>query len=122
MAKGTVLVVDDDRDVRQTVATVLRMSGFDVCTAANGKEALDLLLCSTGADVILLDLMMPVMDGVTFRTVQQKTDAISDIPVVLFSAHASLDSEEVASLQPSGTLRKPVKLQDLLTTIDGALR
>ena len=82
---STVLVVDDERDVRQLLSTYLNLQGFSVITASNGREALT-RLCEVQPCVILLDLMMPVMDGVEFRKRQQQDPRWSAIPVVCLSA------------------------------------
>jgi CheY-like chemotaxis protein len=82
---STVLVVDDERDVRQLLSTYLNLQGFSVITASNGREALT-RLGEVKPCVILLDLMMPVMDGVEFRKHQQQDPRWSAIPVVCLSA------------------------------------
>jgi CheY-like chemotaxis protein len=81
----SVLVVDDDPDVRVLLETYLELEGFDVQTACNGSDALQQLR-DTRPSVILLDLMMPVMDGVEFRRHQQGQPDLRDIPVVCLSA------------------------------------
>jgi len=83
--RATVLVVDDDADLREALADVLQESGYDVLTAEHGKAALAVLE-GTLPDVILLDLMMPVMDGPTFAVERKKNPRAAGIPVVLFSA------------------------------------
>src|SRR5215471_4078459 len=64
--KPVVLIVDDDEDIRESVASILRVEGYDVDVACHGKEALDRLVTAAPPSLILLDLMMPVMDGRTF--------------------------------------------------------
>jgi CheY-like chemotaxis protein len=86
MLVPTVLVVDDDPDVRRLLATYLEVEGFTVRTASNGSEALQQLHTSGLPNVILLDLMMPVMDGTQFRREQQSAPAFARIPVVCLSA------------------------------------
>ena len=87
-AKPTVLVIDDDEDIRTTIRDVLEDQGFAVACAANGREALDMLLRDESKPaLILLDLTMPEMDGWTFRQEQQKVPRLAQIPVVLFSGH-----------------------------------
>jgi two-component system response regulator MprA len=120
MTHGTVLVVDDDLDLRLTLADALTMAGFRVLGAANGREALDLLLGrQKRPDVILLDMMMPEMDGWAFRDEQRRHAAIARIPVVVFTAH-SLPSDTVESLGVAGYLQKPAPLKELVRAVQGA--
>jgi CheY-like chemotaxis protein len=108
----SILVVEDDRDIREIMATFLRGEGYVVSTAANGREALELLRAGPGPDVILLDLMMPVMDGIRFREEQEKNPAIADIPVVLMSA---VSQGEIAKLNLGAAvlLQKPIDIEAL---------
>ena len=77
-----VLVVDDDPELRVLLETCLRVEGFDVRTAQNGSDALSVAQQTTPC-LILLDLMMPVMDGIEFRRRQQRAPALRDVPVRL---------------------------------------
>jgi CheY-like chemotaxis protein len=114
---GLILVVDDDDDVRSTVAEALEDEGFEVATAANGAEALKLLVDGLFPDAILLDMMMPEMDGWGFRAEQQKRTEIAAIPVVVFTAYGF--SREVSEeMGAQGHLRKPLRLADLLQTMN----
>ena len=88
MGNHTILVVDDDADIRDSVAEVLEDAGYRVQQAANGREALDYLQASAYPCIILLDLMMPVMDGPQFRAAQQSKPTLAGIPVVVISAGA----------------------------------
>jgi CheY-like chemotaxis protein len=83
---STVLVVDDDPDIRESVQLALEGRGFTVVGKPNGREALDWLQAGNRPAVILLDLMMPVMDGWLFRTIQRTDPELSAIPVVVLSA------------------------------------
>jgi CheY-like chemotaxis protein len=115
-AGHSVLVVDDDPDLRDTVADALEYDGIDVKVAENGRVALDMLLAGARPHVILLDLMMPEMDGWTFRAEQQKHPAIASIPVVVFSAYGMPDTAQRMGAQ--AYLKKPPRLDELLTTIN----
>ena len=86
MAAKHILIVEDDHDVAQSVAEVLEASGYGTGIAANGLEALDYLQTHTQTDLILLDMMMPVMDGWQFREEQRKLPAFDSIPVVIVTA------------------------------------
>src|SRR6266581_4459159 len=82
-----VLIVEDDSDLREMMAQLLTLEGFQAATVANGREALEYLnSVDRQPDVILLDLMMPVMDGWEFRRRQQADPAVSDVPVIVLSA------------------------------------
>jgi CheY-like chemotaxis protein len=106
-----ILVIDDDREIRETVVEHLRDHGCPAVGAANGRAALDKLgaMRNEQACLILLDLMMPVMDGVTFREEQLKQAELAAIPVVVISAF-----DEVLDMQAAGYLRKPFQLDDVL--------
>jgi len=113
----TILVVDDDPDVRSTLAEILAEEGYRVMEAASGREALAYLQTSAPPALILLDLMMPDMDGWQFREEQQADPRLAAIPVVVVSAFID-DAEKVASLGAIQCLRKPVALDVLLETIE----
>lgn len=84
---GGILVVDDDPDIRDSLREVLEDEGYDVSCVGNGQEALDhLKAASPRPCVILLDLMMPVMDGWQFRKEQKQHPEIADIPLVVITA------------------------------------
>jgi CheY-like chemotaxis protein len=121
-ARLSVLVIDDDEEIRSTIRAVLEDQGFAVACAANGREALDLLLRDeVKPALILLDLMMPEMDGWTFRQEQQKVPRIAQIPVVLFSGH--LDAGQAAlSLNAAAMMAKPLRLEGLVTLVDQLAR
>jgi len=110
-----VLVVDDDRAIRGFVAEVLEDEGYEVRTAGNGCEALEVSRIWT-PDLIVLDLMMPIMDGWTFRARQRGLDALSKVPVVVTSAAASLRADRDA-LDPCVLLPKPFAIDDLLGAV-----
>jgi DNA-binding response OmpR family regulator len=107
----TVLVVEDEEDIRDTVAEALLDEGYDVVRACDGAEALEKLrACRPG--LVLLDLMMPRMDGWAFRAAQREDPAVSRIPVIVLSAEG-----KVTGLDAAGFLRKPFELDELLTAV-----
>jgi two-component system, chemotaxis family, chemotaxis protein CheY len=115
--KKTVLVVDDDRDIRDVLTDALEAEGYRVQTAADGQEALDWLrVAPVRPCVILLDLMMPRMDGLQFRSETLNDPALAVIPVVVLSADPSV-IVTAKSLNFSGALRKPVPLEALLAAV-----
>ncbi len=119
MHEPCVLVVDDDRDLRETLRELLEDEGFATATATNGEEALEYLRSpgTTAPGVILLDLSMPVMDGATFRRVQRDDPALASIPVIVFSASSTL-FEHVRELHVDAVLKKPVKLDELIDSVE----
>ena len=80
-----VLVVDDQADCSEPMARLLKLCGFEAQTAANGRDALDKLR-DWSADLVLLDLMMPVMDGFAFLEAIRQKPQWSELPVIVFSA------------------------------------
>src|ERR1051326_5429673 len=117
---NAILIVEDDADIREDLADILRDEGYDVTTAANGRDARDRLKASEDRpDLILLDLMMPVMDGWQFRTEQLKDAALAEIPVVILSGAGDV-RREAAALGASGYVTKPFKIGALLGVIHQA--
>ena len=113
-ASGVVLVVEDDFDVLNAIAAILEDEGYEVLRAANGAEALGKLADRQGqCDLILLDLLMPVMNGWDFRHKQRQMPAFAGIPVVLMSAGAHMATVS-GDLDAAGYLTKPVEMTDLL--------
>ncbi len=108
---GTVLIVEDDLDTREMLGRFLELEGYRVETAENGKRALERLGSGMGACVILLDLMMPVMDGWQFRQEQIRDASLADIPVIVVSAAGR---ERLEKIQANAYLSKPVDLDELL--------
>lgn len=115
-SRGRVLIVDDDADVREVLSLVLSMEGFDVRHAQNGDEALRLLR-AWRANLIILDLMMPVMDGPTFRAEQKATAALADIPVLVLSASRQPWGPETKALDAAAMLSKPFELDVLISSV-----
>lgn len=114
---ATVLVVEDDSDIRDELADVLEDSNYRTIRAANGAVALQKLRGGPRPCLILLDLMMPVMDGREFLDQQQKDAALKEIPVVVLSAH--MDAAHGATqIKAAGFLRKPIDLSELLRIIE----
>lgn len=117
--RGYVLVIDDDVAIREALEAVLEDEGYAVQSAANGREALALLRTGEGQPtVILLDLMMPVVNGWEFRAAQQGDPSLAPIPVVVLSADRDV-AAKAAALQVSGYLAKPINLDVLLDVVRG---
>src|SRR4051812_37667489 len=82
----SVLIVEDERDIRDTLEEVLKYEGFSVHSSSNGQEALTLLKTIERPCLILLDMMMPVMNGWEFLQMQRQDEILATIPVVVVSA------------------------------------
>jgi len=113
---GYILVVDDDRDIRDSLVELLTEHGYPAIGAGNGVEALEVLRASASPPaLILLDLMMPVMDGRGFREEQLKNPAWTMIPVIVISAYN--DVEQQARALALDHLRKPLAMRPLMDAV-----
>jgi two-component system chemotaxis response regulator CheY len=115
IANKLVLVVDDDKDIREAIQLALEGEGYRVTCATNGEVALGLMK-SEVPDLILLDLMMPTMDGWQFRSRQLQTPEWEAIPIVIISAGGNVEKKAM-NLEAAGWLRKPIQLQVLLNEV-----
>lgn len=115
-ARGRVLVIEDERDIREALAEALSYEGYDVVVAANGREALRKLDGRPLPDVILLDLVMPEMSGWEFRQVQVRDPALCGIPVVVVSA------SDPGAARPDRHLPKPFAIDALFDTVAELVR
>ena len=121
MPRKGVLVVEDDPDIRDAMSMALESDGYPVIMAANGREALDRLSReSMPPGLILLDLMMPVMDGWQFLEEVRERDELSAIPIVVVSAYGEKDRHisSAALERRVAFVRKPVDLRLLLRLIE----
>jgi CheY-like chemotaxis protein len=112
----SVLLVEDDDFIRQEISEALTEEGYRVSTAAHGKEALALLAEGSRPSVVLLDLMMPVMNGWEFLKAFKKDDKFSNIPVIILSAFA--DRATIIGGDAISVLRKPINLNALFVVLD----
>jgi CheY-like chemotaxis protein len=112
-----ILLVEDDYDIGEALGELLRELGHEVRVAVNGKVALQALLDGHLCDVILLDLMMPVMDGYEFRARQLAHPNLSHIPCVVVSADTKAARRQ-DELRPVALLGKPVPIDELMAVID----
>jgi CheY-like chemotaxis protein len=113
-----ILLVEDDPDLRDAVAEILTDEGFRVVRTADGREALAALKSGLDFCAILLDIRMPVMDGVEFRRHQLRDPDHAKVPVVAFSA-SSGEEAEVRALGIDTSIAKPVDLTALLRAVTG---
>lgn len=109
-----ILVIEDEPDVRESIKEILEIEGFTVATAGNGEEALTLLQSGTRTCLILLDLMMPIMDGWQFLKIlkEKHQDVFSTIPVIVVSAAADLTTVE--QQYSCRVMNKPCNIENLL--------
>jgi two-component system, chemotaxis family, chemotaxis protein CheY len=120
--RAHILIVEDDLDIRESMTEILEDRGYAVSTAADGLQALQKL--SDGAekpDLILLDLMMPNMNGLEFREEQLKNVEHATIPVAIISADRNI-KEKSAEVRADGFLKKPLKIEPLMDMIERLLR
>jgi CheY-like chemotaxis protein len=116
-AAHRIFVVDDEEMIRDSIVEFLDDNGYEAVGAAHGRDALAKLAASGPRPcLILLDLMMPVMDGRSFREEQLQTPELAAIPVVLFSAYRDV-AKTAGELNAAGHLAKPLNLATLLQTV-----
>jgi CheY-like chemotaxis protein len=113
--KTTVLIVEDDADIREVMKIFLEADGYHVNIAADGFDALEQLKAGLPPALILLDLMMPRMDGEQFLK-QLRASRFGDIPVVIMSGHSSAERKAL-ELKADYCLLKPVEAEQLLTIV-----
>jgi CheY-like chemotaxis protein len=115
---AVVLVVDDDRDIREALSELLQDAGYRSAVAENGAEALEWMRAHPGeTGLVLLDLMMPVMDGLTFLDHRALDAGLSAVPVVVFTANAVKVNEVLASGRVAECLQKPLSWERLVTIL-----
>ena len=108
----TVLVVDDNADVRELLRVALEAEGYAVACVANGRAALNHLRSHALTCIIVLDLLLPVMDGAHFRTAQLHDRSLAWIPVVLMSGAADAD-RRARELGVRRLVKKPLDLDEV---------
>jgi CheY-like chemotaxis protein len=113
-----VLVVDDDQDLRSVLTMALADEGYNVRFASGGRAALAMME-TWQPHAIVLDLMMPDLDGWAFRAMQLAMPAVADVPVVVLSAVRNV---QVETLRAAAVLPKPFDLDLLLDTVAGLIR
>jgi CheY-like chemotaxis protein len=113
--KKAVLVVEDDRDIREVLCELLEMEGYIVHTAVNGRDGLDRVAQIHDLDLVIVDYRMPYMDGYEFRLAQLQDARLAHIPTILMSA----DSYFAPKITKSFTafLAKPLCMDDVLEVV-----
>lgn len=119
MGLKTILIVEDDPDIRETLQLALQIEGYHVLSAVNGKEGLNILRGSGPVpSLILLDLMMPVMNGLEFLAISQRDSELAKIPVVVVSAFYEMKRDlESKNLVTQGFIKKPVDFTQLMDSV-----
>ena len=115
-----ILVVDDDPFIQEALHDALEDEGYAVIVAANGADALRKLRSGSRPDAILLDHMMPVMDGPTFAAEVRGDSSLEQVPIILITADSHAE-EKAMAIGLRTFLRKPLQLDDLLSTIEAAV-
>lgn len=110
-----VLIVEDNDDLRTLLRDVLVDAGFEVVAVANGAEALEIVRHSRPS-AIVLDLMMPVMDGPSFLRERRRTPALASVPVLVLTAHP-FHHLVLDGLSPTAVLRKPYDVDELVAAV-----
>jgi CheY-like chemotaxis protein len=110
-----VLIVEDDADIRSFMQFLLDSSGYNTVAAGNGREALEAMRGKRPC-MVLLDLMMPVMDGFEFRARQLRDPSLATVPVLCLTAMPDIPSLEARLSAPC--LHKPVSVDRLLTEVE----
>ncbi len=111
--RGTILLVEDDHDIRVALRTMLEDEGYRVLTVTDGRAALALLERTTPPQLILLDLMLPVMDGWELARELRARPHLAAIPIVVITAF-----DRVPPPQAAAVLKKPLDPDHLLRTIE----
>jgi CheY-like chemotaxis protein len=112
-----VLVVDDNADIRETLSLLLEDGGDTVVTAPDGREALRLLHGSPVPDVVILDLMMPVMSGWELREEMLRDPAVASIPTIVMTGDRSW-SQKAERLHAAASLAKPFEAEEMFSVLD----
>jgi DNA-binding response OmpR family regulator len=118
-ARPSVLLVEDDAEVRSSVAEILELEGFAVDTAIHGQQALDKLRAGASPNVLLLDLMMPVMNGLELLEHLRTHSEVRSPPVIVLSANRGYDADD---LGVAAIVRKPFDVDALVDNIAAVLR
>ena len=114
-----IMIVEDERNIQEVLRLSLEMENYEVITADNGKMALDLLSSiAILPSAILLDLMMPIMNGWEFADAVSKNSRLSKIPIILVTAYG----DRAQSIPSMALIEKPVDLNVLIETVNKCCR
>ncbi len=110
----SILLIEDDISLRELVQQLLELEGYKVVTAENGRVGLNLLEKNLAPNLILMDLMMPDLNGWQFIEIKKTIENIREIPVIAFSAY---DEHQIKKIEVQAFVKKPIKIDFLLKTI-----
>ena len=110
---NSILIIEDDKDIRDSIKEALELEGYDVDTSVNGKEALEFLRQASKPCIVLLDMHMPVMGGREFLDILMKDAGLSPIPVIVISSVATKEN----TMGAAAYIRKPADLNVILNTV-----
>lgn len=113
----TILVVDDEADIRRFLTAVLERAGFETLTATDGREAME-VVTRERPDLVILDLMMPNQTGTDFYRRLSKDDELGQIPIIVVSG---LAGRHLAVKQPFAVFDKPIEPEAFVATVERAL-
>ncbi len=113
MNKKLILVIEDDPNIREVLKLALDFEGYEVLTAQNGKEGIEKLDKNPNLGLILLDLMMPVMNGWEFVDELKNRETFNNVPIIVVSAY----SERAKSIDCTDFVLKPLELEVLLQSV-----
>lgn len=113
MNRRTVLVVDDELDIRESLRDALKDEGYDVHLASNGREALDLLPRLPRPCAVILDVIMPIMNGAEAYRAIRDTPALADVPILISTSDPSRAPADAV------VMKKPINLDRLLSQVSG---
>jgi len=115
--KRTVLVVEDSADIREIMRIVFRTYGYNVLEAADGYEALQLAL-EHHPDIILMDLALPLLDGLKATCYIRAEKALSEVPILAVTAYGELYKDEAIEVGCNAVITKPVDFKNLHTVVE----
>jgi CheY-like chemotaxis protein len=114
--RTVVLIVEDDDDLRATLGDVIQDEGYSVLRARNGQEALACLASEAAIDLLVIDVMMPVMDGIQLRERLMSESGWRDVPR-LFLTGKGQHAQQAALVAPDRVIRKPITIDELLAAV-----
>jgi len=112
-AANNILIVEDDEAIRSTLKFALELEGYKVFSAVNGQEGVTVFKTMPKPCVVLLDLMMPVMNGWEFIEVVEKDEELATVPIILVTAF----SDQAKTIRAKGIVKKPVDWDELVTIV-----
>ena len=116
MPPAVILLVEDEAAIREVIEAVLEAEGYRVVSTVDGADALDVLRDGLRPCMIILDLMMPVMDGRAFREAQEREPRLAGIPLLVMSADAGIEFKAL-NIGVRDYLKKPIDLETVLAKV-----